>query len=367
MKKITIIGNYGISKNVTDGGRIKIRLFFKLLSSDNICDIVDLDGWKKKIFNLIGKIRRAVKESDVILIMAGPKGCRFIISLVNLFNKKLKKRIVYCPVGIGTIDYLLKKNKINNLVEIENRIEKGLLNDRFILKELHKLDCIILENDYLKKIYDTLYKIADKTFVLTNFRDEVIIKKDYNIKDKLNIVFASRVCEEKGIFDLIEVVNQINCNKTLIKLDIFGELQLSETEEILFNKLLNENVQYKGTIMQKDVISVIRNYDLFVLPTKYYGEGTPGALVEALISGVPVLVSGYSQAKTLISDNIDGFIFEFNNKLKLKEKLMFIHNNRIEIIERIGTCGQEKSRIFLYEYNKDNFINLLFNKGGKAK
>ena len=73
-KKVYIIGNRGKEKVVTDGGRIKVRLYENLLKKINVpVEIIELDGWKKNIFKVLNQIKNAVKEESTILIMAGPK------------------------------------------------------------------------------------------------------------------------------------------------------------------------------------------------------------------------------------------------------------------------------------------------------
>ena len=141
-------------------------------------------------------------------------------------------------------------------------------------------------------------------------------------------------------------------------LDIYGALQLNVDENILFEKSLNKNVNYRGEIQQHELFEKIKEYDLFVLPTKYYGEGTSGSLIEALIAGVPALVSSYSQAKTLINDNENGFIFKINDKESLKERLLEILDNkeRLPIISRNAQITANK---YVFENNKEKFEKFI--------
>ena len=109
-RKIYIIGNNNNSQNISDGGRIKLRLFAKLLSENNEVTIIDLSGWKKNILRVVYQIKKSIKEQSTIVIMAGPSGCRILIPIINYFNKKHKSKAVFCALGVGTIDKLIKKN-----------------------------------------------------------------------------------------------------------------------------------------------------------------------------------------------------------------------------------------------------------------
>ena len=90
MKTISIIGNNASNKDISDGGRLKIRLYSKLLLKCGYqTNIIDLNRWPIHIFSLLIKIKKSIKNNTNILIMAGPKGCRIIIPLVNFLNENL--------------------------------------------------------------------------------------------------------------------------------------------------------------------------------------------------------------------------------------------------------------------------------------
>lgn len=357
---ITFIGNNANQNIVTDGGRLKMRLFLNLLEKEGQeVSVIELDGWKKHFLRIIIKINEAIKRGDNIIIMAGPKGCRFIIPIVCRLNKKHKSRVVYCPVGIGTFDKLVKKMSQEQIDNFMNCRDFYNIKDKKMQKYLAKMDFVCPENLIQDKLYKAFYKLKNTT-VVENFRDIKIEKKNYSFKqESFNIIYASRIKEYKGILDLMEVVNYINKTTNYkIHLDIYGDNQLQEESNILFQKMLNADIIYKGTVTADEIAKIIKHYDLFCLPTKYYGEGTSGALVEALISGTPALVSSYSQSNILITDNSNGFIFKIGSKKSLRDKLLEILNNK-QKLESIGLSAQETAKKYTYEYNKDSFIKIM--------
>lgn len=357
---ITFIGNNASQQNVTDGGRLKMRLFIDLLKEEGQeVSVIELDGWKKHFFGIILNIKKAIKRADNIIIMAGPKGCRFIIPIVCHFNKKKNSRIVYCPVGIGTIDKLVKnmtQEQVDNFINCNNFYN---IKDNRMQKLLMKMDYVCPENAIQDSLYKTFYKL-NNTCVIENFRNIRIEKKNYKKNlNSLRIIYASRIKEYKGILDLMEVVNGLNkLSNNNIYLDIYGDNQLQPENESLFRKMLNSNVVYKGVVSSNDISSRLKDYDLFCLPTKYYGEGTSGALVEAMISGTPALISSYSQSSTLITDNVNGFIFKIGCKESLGNKLREIVNNK-EKLEAVGLAAQDFAKKFTYDFNRDTFLRVM--------
>ena len=357
---ITFIGNNANEKTVSDGGRLKMRLFVNLLKKEgHEVGVIDINGWKKHFVSIILKIKKAVKRGDNIVIMAGPKGCRVIIPLVTRFNKKHLSKIIFCPVGLGTVDYLLKDRSLSEIDGFVNCKDFLSIKDDKMKKCLSSFNYVCPENEIQEKLYKEYYSLTNIE-TIQNFRD-IEIKEHLPISsDKcLKIIYASRVKEYKGIIELLEVINKINETDSIkLTLDIYGDNQLTEDNNEKFKSMLNENVRYNGIISTTDLQKKIRDYDLFCLPTKYYAEGTSGALVEALIAGTPCLVSSYSQVDTLIKDGINGYIFKIDNKEDLKAKLIYIVDHKNEL-QKISKNAQESAEKFTYKYNRDKFLRIM--------
>ena len=362
MDNVCIIGNNASGRPISDGGRIKIRLYKNLLLKNGVnAYIIDLDNWKKHIISTTFKIKKAIKARHVILIMAGPQGSRRIIPLVNYLNKRIKTRVVFCPLGIGTLEKVIKHLSTTEVIDFLNNKNHYGLKDARMARTLGCLDLILAQNELISKCYKTFYGLKN-VVVLNNFRDIIPTKKNYAITEKMSLIYVARICKEKGIFDLIDAVNHLNEMNCHITLDIFGEIQLKKDEKLVFYNCLSNTIRYLGVLNVEDSILTIKKYDLFVLPTKYIGEGTSGSLIEAFLSGTPALISSYSQAKLLISDGLDGFIYKINNQDDLISKLLFIYENR-EKLENIGVSAQKKSIVYTFDYNKEAFVDYIIGGG----
>lgn len=363
--KICIIGNNAHGKQLTDGGRIKTRMYANKLVEEG-CDVsfIDLDGWKKHIISTLHKMKKAIKQFDRIIIMAGPNGCRKIIPIVNFFNRKEQKPIVFCPLGIGTLDFILKNkspNEVNDFLSCKSFLN---IKDKKMGGQLKKLATIVLQNQIIKTVYETFYGLTN-CVVLENFRDANIVS-DHAENENLKLIYISRINSSKGILDLMDAVNSLNFEGYNIDLDIFGEIQLLNNDLVKFNNFIkasSSHILYKGLLKNEDVVKTINKYELFCFPTKYHGEGTPGVLIESFFAGTPCLISSYSQAELFVNDSVDGFIFKINDKEDLKNKLKFIYekNNLAEIRNNVI----KKAQKYTYEYNRDSFINSFM--GGKTK
>jgi glycosyltransferase involved in cell wall biosynthesis len=68
-----------------------------------------------------------------------------------------------------------------------------------------------------------------------------------------------------------------------------------------------------------------------LFPTFWIGEGFPGVLIDALISGLPVLASNWNLNQEIIEDNETGFIFKAKDSQALYLKMRYVLFNKKEI------------------------------------
>jgi glycosyltransferase involved in cell wall biosynthesis len=47
--------------------------------------------------------------------------------------------------------------------------------------------------------------------------------------------------------------------------------------------------EYKGVLQPSEIHQTLNDYDVMLLPTHYYTEGLPGSIIDAYISGIPVM------------------------------------------------------------------------------
>ena len=361
MNKILLIGNSGLKHHGTDGQTVKVRLYLKKMLDEGFeVQFVDLEGFLKHIFTILSKIRKGIKECDRIVLLSAERGCKYLIPYINRHNKKYQKPFILPLIGTSvlhhSIDQLSDEGKNAFIVDGNYSLAKPVkkMND-----ELKKLTYVLPETELLTKVFKEFYNL-DNVYPLNNFRDVKVSEKLAKAKEsKLRIAFLSRVMEKKGIFDLIEAVSDVNKEKQLIELDVYGNKAFSDEEEKLFDsKINNESVKYLGIVKNSEVVDILSRYDLFVFPTKFVGEGTPGAIVESLIAGTPVLTSNFPQAKYLLSDGKDSLFYEMFNKEELKNKLLYIINNR-SFLESMSKEAFNSGKKYTYEYERKNFLKYV--------
>ena len=356
---ICLIGNSGLHKHGVDGQTEKVRLYLKKIKDEGyeVC-FIDLEFFTRRPFSTLHKIKKAIKECDRIVLITAERGCRILIPFINKINKKYNKPFILPLVGTSvlhySIDRLTDAEKNDFIVRGKYELCKA---KKGIRKHLSKINYILPETDLISKVYKEFYGI-NNVITITNFRDfESIDYVEKKKNDVLRIIFLSRVMEQKGIFDLLDAVTEINEN-TRVDLDIFGQLVLSKQETEMMNKYLSENIKYFGPLEHSKVVKVISNYDLFVFPTRFACEGVPGVIVESLIAGIPVLTSNFPQAPLILNDGSDSLFFEMFDKQDLKEKIIRIINDS-QLLLNLKQGALENGKHYVYKNVRIKFLKYV--------
>lgn len=129
------------------------------------------------------------------------------------------------------------------------------------------------------------------------------------VGDKIKYVYFSRICAEKGVDEIIKAFDKPDGNYTL---DFYGEVA-SEFEED-FNAFLTAHpeIKYHGVFdsTNGNVYQELNQYDVMLLPTRWVGEGVPGALVEAKMSGITAIVSDWNFNAEIVIDGKEGIVLK---------------------------------------------------------
>ena len=90
--------------------------------------------------------------------------------------------------------------------------------------------------------------------------------------------------------------------------------------------LEKDNIIFKGSYDNNNINQVLSEIDVLIVPSTWL-ENSPLVIQEAFLAGIPVVTSDIGGMKELVTDNVNGFLFEAGNTKSLKECLLKIINN----------------------------------------
>src|SRR5690554_3593202 len=202
---------------------------------------------------------------------------------------------------------------------------------RYMLK---KINGVYVQTDNLGLMLKSVN--FKNVYLLNNFRPlqfpQVNVVKNNN-SETIKLVFMARVHPLKGVnllFKLEEEINKAGIENVFI--DIYGPV-FKDYEDEFTSKLKNSEIKYRGILAPSEIYDVLQKYDLMLFPTKYYTEGFPGTILDAYISGVPVIATEWLNAEEFIDNGETGYITEFDNDDKFIEKVIETLKNPQKLIQ----------------------------------
>lgn len=181
-------------------------------------------------------------------------------------------------------------------------------------------------------------------------------------KGKLKILFLSRIVPIKNLDFALEVLLNVP-NGIKIEFDIYGNIEnekyFNQCEKIISRMPAHVTVNYKGTISMDKTADVITDYHLLFLPSA--NENFGHAIVECMMSGIPVLVSDQTPWIGLDSFKA-GFDISLNRKdLFLNALIKFAGMNDAEWLEWSRGAEEFIQKRMNKDEIKKKYSELFFN------
>jgi glycosyltransferase involved in cell wall biosynthesis len=142
----------------------------------------------------------------------------------------------------------------------------------------------------------------------------------------------------KGQDLLLEALAQSQWRERAVQLNFYGNGPCEQSLKKLAHRLQTKNVNFCGHV--KDVRKIWEENHLLVLPSRY--EGLPLALVEAMWSGRPAVVTDIGGNAEMCVDGETGFVAAAPAMKLLEETLERAWNNRTNW-ERMGFAARRQA------------------------
>lgn len=153
--------------------------------------------------------------------------------------------------------------------------------------------------------------------------------KNEKVNGNISFVNVGRLRAPKAQADLIKAFAVFHKNFPNSKLDIAGEGPERIKLEALISSLnIKDAVRLLGNV--SDIPRLLSAYDVFVFPSRY--EGFSGALVEAMLAGIPVIASDIPMNTEAVEHLRTGYIFKSGNISALADAMQYATENYDEML-----------------------------------
>ncbi|HYC40315.1 MAG TPA: glycosyltransferase, partial [Chitinophagaceae bacterium] len=200
--------------------------------------------------------------------------------------------------------------------------------------------------------FDEQVGLKGRSTVLYNFVDENFFapepKQEFS-RGALRMVAVGNLREQKNYFYLLEAFQHL---PQAVSLDIYGEGPLRPAMEEF---IVRNNLAVRLCGLSDRLHLLLRDYDLFVMSSLY--EGQPLALLEAMASGLPALLSDIPVLREVAGN--DALYFDISDPQSFCARVK-------ELMEGKGSLSQlarglhRRAREFAHQHQYFERLNRLY-------
>lgn len=329
---ICIVGAFGFVFPHYDGQTIKTRNLLTLFQEKDVkVDYFEAQRFKVNKLSVLQMCWK-VCFCKTMYYLPAQNNLSYLFPVVYWLTRIFHTKIHYFVVGGWLVEFLEDKPRHR--------------------KKLSKIAGIHCETQFMKNALEKEYGFKNVD-VFPNFRINDFHSTAHHEDNKLKLVFMARVIKMKGLDLIFELGNKI-IEKGLqnqISIDFFGPQQNEDSDAEYFNtNIVNYPfMKYHGPLEPSDIYSTLEKYDAMLLPTHFYTEGLPGSILDAYISGIPVIVTKWKHATEFVVDGETGIIIPFDDDgTALTDAVMDLYKDT-DLLNRMKTKANAKWHDFSSE------------------
>ncbi len=179
---------------------------------------------------------------------------------------------------------------------------------------------------------------------------------------KKQFLAVGRFTDKKAPYYTILAFNEVVKKHEDAKLIMAGDGVLLNSCKNLVDYLgINKNVNFVGVVDKQGLQNLLKESLAFVQHSLIGGngdmEGTPVAILEASIAGLPIISTNHAGIPDVVIHNETGFLVDEHDVKGMSNYMLEIFEDNT-LAQQLGANGKERIK---KSYNMDNYINTLNN------
>lgn len=282
--------------------------------------------------------------------------------MFSLVIAVMKKREIIIGVGtqerihrlLSMIEFLGGSGALGRttIFVMASTLSEYCQNNKTILPKLRKCKTLYLELETMVKEMSPFDLSNCRVF--PNCRSSYQAMCPHGLHTPLKLLFFSRVHRDKGVPIIFSALQELDCLGVDYQLDFYGEIDGEYQEEFLYQLKKYVRVCYCGIFdsEKENIYQKINEYDLFILPTTWMGEGCCGAIVESKMAGIPAIVSDWHYNRELVREG-EGIVLRDLTAGCLAAAIYELQQNPTRYEQLAQGAFQSKSRYDFDTYRED--------------
>lgn len=280
--------------------------------------------------------------------------CEFDFYFNDWFDRQASGYLPECDICVawsGSGLHTIRRAKANGAITIIERGSSHIEYQRDILREEYARLGIRVEAVSPKIVEKELqeYTEADYIAVPSGFAKQTFLDQGVPENKLIHVPFGVNLEEFHPLpqgddtFRVINVGRQGIRKGTMYLLEAFTRLNLPDAELLLVGPVEQEfkpflrkykgKFQHIGVVPQSQLLHYYARGSVFVIPS--VEEGLAMVQAQAMACGLPVICTTNTGGGDIVRDGIDGFIVPIRDVEKLKERILYMYENR-EVCREMG-------------------------------
>lgn len=224
----------------------------------------------------------------------------------------------------------------------------------------------IVSNSYAqwKNIIGKMPQYESKTMTITNYTDTTLYQvTPLRNGETLRIGVFARYAVSKNCLRFVESIKQlVHRTQQKFVIEWYGNQHVKGEANPYYREMLDKVQEYgldDYLVLNdhiKDVAKVMAQYDAIVHPS--LGEGFSNAIGEAICCGKPCLVSNVSDNSVMVTDGVNGFLFDPQNEGSIVDAFLKYFGLSAEEKQAMGQASRKRAEEL---FDRDRFINAYVN------
>jgi len=213
-------------------------------------------------------------------------------------------------------------------------------NPQKISSILNSCDCIIT----LTESWQTFFKqitTCKHIEIIENITSPPQSKAIPN-DSKFHLLFLGLVTEQKGIYDLIEVIAEHKVEfDNKLTLHIGGNGEKGKLIDLISKNNIADLITYEGWVSGDKKTDLLNIADAFILPS--YAEGLPISILEAMSYGLPILSTPVGGIPEIVENGVNGYLFQPGDKNGIFQAILQLLSNK-DLAKQMGDESLAKAK-----------------------
>lgn len=359
---IDTLNGYGAEKSIVQiaiGLNKTTPVFIQLFEGDSLVKLLELNSIKVYSLNLESQSKKRLDKIISIIDEEKPDIIHSTLFRSDMLARKLKKLFPSIILVGSFVSNSYSKNRFKQLSFVSRlKLRSTQIRDRI---SMVNVDYFISNSQAIKDsnikglgVKDEIVEVIYRGRGINNKQQNDLAlkqkKKELGIGQKIKIFLnVGRLSKGKGQIELVKAFKNLSDKESDVILLLAGEGNLrSELTELIRALNLENHVILLG--YRNDVSNLLEIADYFIFPSFF--EGLSGALIEAILSKTPCIISN-------IPENMECF----PENTSLDFKLGNIEDLSLKMEEALSLKNWNQKINLAYEYAIQNFdINKVSEK-----